>query len=604
MGAPYPPMAVITRCGSRVPALNHKLVRPNYAESMDLGQVRLTEPSSPPAAGAERHPVSGRVDSARRDVITFGVAVASIIMFVGNGGSVLSQAIRSWMGAGGPPDLMLANALTLNVALIIFGWRRYVDLTREVEERREAEKQACLLALTDPLTGCLNRRSIGPAIDETLATASQNGSAVAILLFDLDNFKAVNDLNGHLAGDALLSAVAGRAKAVMPSGSVLARLGGDEFAAAVTFDSTRSEVVDQLAEALIHEAAKGLEHNGLLIETTLSVGIASSDRIMSSDGRVDAQALLNNADIAMYHAKKQGRNRHFWFEPEMANELRFRSELETGIRRGLGRGEFVPFYEQQIDLETGELVGFEMLARWNSPTLGLVSPEIFIPIAEEIGVIGELSEQLIAQALRDASEWSPSLTLSVNISPIQLRDPWFAQRILRLLVEANFPPARLEVEITESCLHENIGVVRSLVASLKNQGITISLDDFGTGYSSLAQLQALPFDRIKIDRSFVTSLGKDKESATIVETITSLGKGMSLPITAEGIETTEALEALRTYGKFKGQGYLYGHPVEAAKVRELLAERGLLAHDPQRDTLLDLRPAQAAGTSKASGTHG
>ncbi|MCA1661804.1 MAG: EAL domain-containing protein [Novosphingobium sp.] len=571
---------------------------------MDLGEVRLVEPSPALAANAPGSPAQGRVEGAQRDVVALGIATASIIMFVGNGGTVLSQAIRSWMGVDRPPDQMLVNALLLNVALLIFGWRRYVDLMREVEERRHAEEQACLLALTDPLTGCLNRRSVGPATDGLLALAREGSSAVAILLFDLDNFKNVNDVSGHRAGDALLSAIAARTQAALPAGSVLARLGGDEFAAAVPFDPARPEAVDRIAETLIREAAQGLEHEGVLIETTLSVGIASSDRIDGGDGVIDAQLLLHNADIAMYHAKKAGRNRHHWFEPEMANELRLRSELETGIRRGLGRGEFVPYYEQQIDLESGDLVGFEMLARWNSPSLGLVGPDIFIPIAEEIGVIAEMSEQLIAQALRDAAEWDPALTLSVNISPIQLRDPWFAQRILRLLVEANFPPSRLEIEITESCLHENVGLVQSLVTSLKNQGIAISLDDFGTGYSSLTQLQTLPFDRIKIDRSFVTSLGSSAESAPIVETIASLGKRMSLPITAEGIETREALEALRAYGKLKGQGYLYGRPVEAAKVRDLLAERGLLLHDPQRDTLLDLRPAREDAPDKASGTHG
>jgi EAL domain-containing protein (putative c-di-GMP-specific phosphodiesterase class I) len=264
----------------------------------------------------------------------------------------------------------------------------------------------------------------------------------------------------------------------------------------------------------------------------------------------------------------------------------------------------VPYYEQQVDLESGELVGFEMLARWNSPALGLVGPDVFIPIAEEIGVIAELSEQLIAQALRDAAEWAPALTLSVNISPIQLRDPWFAQRVLRLLVEANFPPSRLEIEITESCLHENIGVVRSLVTSLKNQGIAITLDDFGTGYSSMAQLQALPFDRIKIDRSFVSALTTDRECATIVRTITSLGEGMSLPITAEGIETPEVLAELKSYGRFKGQGSLYGPPVDAGEVRSVLAGRGLLRHDPQRDTLLELGPEPGEATGQASGTHG
>ena len=571
---------------------------------MDLGEVRLIDPSPVLAANGEDTGVSHRLDGARRDVVALGIAIAAIIMFVGNGGTVLSQAIRSWMGVDRPPDLMLVNALLLNVALLIFGWRRYVDLTREVEERRIAEQRACRLALTDPLTGCLNRRSVGPAAETLLAAARQNGSTVAVLLFDLDNFKSINDVHGHLAGDAMLCAVANRAAAALPPGSALARLGGDEFAAVVAYDANRAESVDQLAEALIRDAAHRVEHDDAVIETTLSVGIASSEGMAGDDGRIDAQLLLHNADIAMYHAKKQGRNRHHWFEPEMAKELRFRSELESGIRRGLGRGEFVPYYEQQVDLETGDLAGFEMLARWNSPALGLVGPEIFIPIAEEIGAIAELSEHLISQALRDALEWSPSLTLSVNISPIQLRDPWFAQRILRLLVEANFPPSRLEIEITESCLHENIEVVRSLVTSLKNQGIAISLDDFGTGYSSLAQLQALPFDRIKIDRSFVSSLVSDKESATIVETITSLGKGLSLPITAEGIENAEVLEQLKAYGKFKGQGYLYGHPIDSEAVRVLLAERGLLAHDPARDTLLDLRAPGEDAVGQASGTHG
>ena len=206
-------------------------------------------------------------------------------------------------------------------------------------------------------------------------------------------------------------------------------------------------------------------------------------------------------------------------------------------------------------------------------------------------MIAELSEQLIAQALRDANEWEPSLTLSVNISPIQLRDPWFAQKLLKLLVEANFPPSRLDIEITETCLHENIGVVRSLVTSLKNQGISISLDDFGTGYSSLAQLRSLPFDRIKIDRSFVSTLASSKESSTIVQAITSLGEGMNMPITAEGIENIEVLAELRTLGKFRGQGFLYGRPETAAQVRRMLATKGRLLSDDKETTALDLRPA-------------
>jgi EAL domain-containing protein (putative c-di-GMP-specific phosphodiesterase class I) len=217
-----------------------------------------------------------------------------------------------------------------------------------------------------------------------------------------------------------------------------------------------------------------------------------------------------------------------------------------------------------------------MLARWNSPRFGTVGPEQFIPVAEDIDVIAELSEALIRQALQDAKGWDPRLTLSVNISPVQLRDPWFAQKLLRLLLDSGFPPHRLEVEITESCLHENIGAVRTIVTSLKNQGIRISLDDFGTGYASLSQLRTLPFDRLKIDRSFVAELAKDGMSNDLVEAIVSLGRGLSLPVTAEGVETPAILEALQTMGELKGQGYLYGYPEDAATTRERLSKLDLL----------------------------
>jgi predicted signal transduction protein with EAL and GGDEF domain len=280
--------------------------------------------------------------------------------------------------------------------------------------------------------------------------------------------------------------------------------------------------------------------------------------------------LIHWADIAMYHAKKNGRDRHAWFEPQMERELRVRNALESGQRRGIGSGEFVPYYEQQIDIQTGKLVGFEMLARWKSPEFGIVSPEMFIPLAEELGVIGELSETLIRKALEDAKGWDPELTLSVNISPVQLRDPWFAQKLLRLLTETGFPPQRFEIEITESCLHENVAVVRSIITSLKNQGVKVSLDDFGTGYSSLAQLRALPFDRLKIDRSFVSELATEGANSELVAAIVSLGRGLGLPIVAEGIENSEALEVLQKLGDIKGQGYHYGRPEDAEATLERL----------------------------------
>jgi predicted signal transduction protein with EAL and GGDEF domain len=312
----------------------------------------------------------------------------------------------------------------------------------------------------------------------------------------------------------------------------------------------------------------------------MSIGIASSTQIEDMrHGTTSAQKLMHKADIAMYHAKKQGKNRFYWFEPPMENELRFRNELEAGIRKGIANGEFRPYYEQQVDLESGKLVGFEMLARWESPEMGVVGPDIFIPIAEEIGVIGEMSEALIARAFEDAKEWDSQLTLAVNISPVQMRDPWFAQKLLKLLVRHNFPANRLDIEITESCLHENVGMVRSMISSLRNQGVGVSLDDFGTGYSSLSQLRSLPFDRLKIDRTFISELKQEEHGEKLVDAILAMSDGLKLPVTAEGIENEVVLEALKRMGKMKGQGYHYGRPEPAGLVLERLSRQDLLAKD-------------------------
>jgi predicted signal transduction protein with EAL and GGDEF domain len=346
----------------------------------------------------------------------------------------------------------------------------------------------------------------------------------------------------------------------------------------MTYPAGHDDRIDDLIIRLFESLAQPFRLPELTVEMTLSVGLAADHDSDGSIGLVvDAAALMHRADMALYHAKKQGRNRYFWFEPSMESELRFRHQIETGIRRGLAHGEFVPFYEQQVDLETSELVGFEMLARWRSPQLGLISPDIFVPIAEEIGLITELSERLMEQAFADAREWDDSLTLSINISPVQLRDPWFAQRLLKKLVAAGFPPKRLEIEITESCLHENIGLVRSMIMSLRNQGVQISLDDFGTGYSSLEQLRNLPFDRIKIDRSFVSELKEPNKRSRIVEAIVSLGRGLDLPLTAEGVEDEEILKALKSMGRLKAQGYFYGYPEDAEAVRTRLKAQGKLA---------------------------
>ena len=513
-----------------------------------------------------------------RDLVALGIATAAIILFVGTGSKIGPEVVQAMMGTGDGPDGPLVSSFLLNIALIIFGWSRYRQLTHEVLLRREAERQARLLAETDPLTGFLNRRTFGSAVDEMIAQASTRHEAVAVLMIDLDNFKLVNDYNGHSAGDQLLLECSRSIARIVPKGALVSRIGGDEFAAAVTFDKGRAEQIEQLVAKLVEAISRPTLINATDIGVTASIGIARSDMARVGDQMRDsASDLLEMADVAMYQAKRQGRNRFYWFEADMAAEIRFRSEIEAGIRKGIQLGQFLPYYEQQIDLQTGELTGFEMLARWDSPEFGSVSPEIFIPIAEEIGAIGPLSEGVIRQALIDAKSWDPRLTLAVNISPVQLRDPWFSQKLLKLLVEANFPAHRLEIEVTESCLHRNVAQVRSLITSLKNQGVRVSLDDFGTGYSSLAQLRTLPFDRIKIDRSFVTSLIENKDSAAIVHAIAMLGQGLNLPVTAEGIESSAVLEKLQQYGDIKGQGYLYGMPRSADDIRLWLESIGMMS---------------------------
>ena len=513
----------------------------------------------------------GQVTNAQRDLVTGGIVIAAALLFVWTGGAALSQAVRGLVGLGAGVEQILMVTLLLNVALILFGYRRYRDLQAEVQHRALAEERARSLAATDPLTGFHNRRSLEEQAGTLLMRARRYGKVVAVMMLDLDHFKTVNDIHGHSAGDNVLKVVAARIAQTMPHGAVAARLGGDEFACVSLFDPLVPETVDRLAEEIVAAITRIIPHEGAELSVSTSLGIARSDR----DGQ-SIDTLLRRADIAMYAAKNAGRNRFRWFTAAMEEDLHRRNAIEAGMRRGIAAGEFVPYYEQQIDLTTGRLLGFEMLARWESPTLGLVVPDIFIPIAEETGMIGDLSFAIMRRAFIDARNWDPSLSLSVNISPSQLKDPWLSQKIMKLLTETGFPPNRLEIEITETSLFENLELARAIVSSLKNQGIRIALDDFGTGYSSLAHLRALPFDRIKIDRSFVKSMNENSESAAIVQAIARLGESLGLPVTAEGIETTDIEAQLRVLGLSKGQGWHFGKPMTVDQARRLLAERDML----------------------------
>ncbi|WP_370178267.1 putative bifunctional diguanylate cyclase/phosphodiesterase [Alteriqipengyuania sp.] len=543
-----------------------------------------------------------RLDKAQRDIVMLGIATAAILLFVGIGGTVMPQVAQHWVDSSvAPPDTALVNALLLNIALIIFGWRRYSDLRKEIDQRREAEEKAKRLSQLDPLTGCFNRRSATEKLMNAIAGEGLAHRYAGFVMIDLDGFKEINDTNGHQAGDEVLLSIADRLREVAPEGASVARLGGDEFAVILQISDTDLEVVESWVSVMIAKIALPIETEMGPLNVTISAGVAVHDvgkQVANLEGA--ARKLMHRADLAMYQAKKDGRNRYCWFDTAMEVEARLRREMEAAIRKGLERGEFSPHYEQQVDLETGQLVGFEMLARWTSADLGPVSPDIFIPVAENCGLIGALSESLIGRALEDAKSWDKSLSLSVNISPMQLRDPWFPQKLLKLLLASEFPPARLDVEISESCLQENLSAVQTMIVSLKNLGVRVSLDDFGTGFATLTQLRTLPFDRVKIDRSFVGELRKVAEAASegaidreqhdhIVSTLVSLGKGLHIPVTAEGIEDASILETLRSMGEMKGQGYLYGKPEDAAAVLKRLAQLNMLSEPSVANTEDDQR---------------
>ena len=507
----------------------------------------------------------------KTDFLAGGVIIAAIVMFVGNGSAVMSNVVRAVTGQGFGVDNVMTTIILLNISIIIFGWGRYKELSTELQFRKVSEQDAKTLAATDPLTGLLNRRTIVEQTSDMMTRARRLNQSIAFLTLDLDNFKNVNDVHGHNAGDIVLKTAAKNIAAVLPPRSLMARLGGDEFACAFIYNSDQPDTVIRITEDIIENVSTPLTEAGMHVVVTTSIGIAQDEEAARS-----VDTLMRQSDIAMYASKKQGRNRYCWFDHSMEQELQVRNSMESGIRAGVPAGEFVPYFEQQVDLITGCITGFEMLARWESPANGLVSPEIFIPIAEETGIIGDLSMSVMRQAFSEAKNWDEQLTLSVNVSPTQLLDPWLAQKIVKLLVETGFPATRLEVEITESSLFENLNLAQSIVGSLKNQGIKIALDDFGTGYSSLAHLRALPFDRIKIDRSFVTSVKASQENAAIVNAISGLGENLSLPITAEGIEDKEVADHMRTIGCTKGQGWYFGKPMAIAQTRKLLAERDLL----------------------------
>jgi len=516
-----------------------------------------------------------RLATARRDAIVVVVLITAVMLLIWNG-SAFFHDLRLGVPVFGPEIRIASTALTLNVVLILFGWRRYVDLQHEAEMRAEGERRAAVLASTDTATGLNNRKGFADKTEELMAAASQRGEDVAVLSLQIHRFKIVNDQHGYDTGDRLLRCLAEAMTDALGAEAVVARVSGDEFAAALAVPTGEVAAVEQRAEAVLQAITRPFMIDERMIQVGAFAGIASAPA-----GEVRVPDMLRRADIALNHAKNGRVIRPIWFDAGMERALVAQGEIEQGIRHGLEHGQFIPFFEPQIDLVTGEIIGFEVLARWNHPLSGVIGPDVFIPIAEDIGVIGRMSEQVIGEALRHAASWDADLKISVNISPTQFTDGWLAQRIVRLLTETAFPANRLVVEITESSLIADLDLARSIVSSLKNQGVQLALDDFGTGFASLSNLRSLPFDMIKIDRSFVTNIQGNKESLAITRAVTTLANALSVPVCVEGIESEGALEAVVALGCEVGQGWYFGKPMPAEQARDLLNLRTHVEDKPR-----------------------
>ena len=427
-------------------------------------------------------------------------------------------------------------------------------LSAEISEREAAEARAQSLARHDPLTGLANRRHFLEELERRLSLVGDERNAFALMFIDLDRFKPINDVHGHAIGDQLLQVIGTRLTSCIRDDSFAARLGGDEFAVLLEGPDGR-EGVAAAARRVLHELSAPILVNGLKLTVGASIGVS----LCPEDGH-NAADLLQRGDAAMLRAKED-RGAFKFFDSSIDEELKSKAALENELRTAIPNGDIVPYFQPVIELDTGALVGFEVLARWPHGDRGMVPPSAFIPVAEEAGLVDAMFWALLAQACRKALDAPGDFMLAVNISPSQVRHQWFPEKVLRTLRETGFPAQRLEIEVTESAMIGDVARAKSSLLSLKNQGVRIALDDFGTGYSSLFLLRELPIDKLKIDRSFVATITADRENATIVGALAGLGKALGLQVTAEGVEDEATADALRAMGCGYAQGFLYGAAV-------------------------------------------
>jgi diguanylate cyclase (GGDEF)-like protein len=440
------------------------------------------------------------------------------------------------------------------------GW---VATHEDITEQRQSEVKIEYMAHHDSLTDLANRVLLNERLEQALGHRIHREEIVAVHHLDLDQFKAVNDTFGHLAGDKLLKIVAGRLRGLVRDTDTIARMGGDEFVIVQGPIRDPAEATS-LAQRIIALISEPYDIDGHQAIIGASIGIA----VGPGDG-LKPDRLLRNADLALYRAKGDGRGTFRFFEPAMDQQMQARRIMELDLRKALAAGEFELYYQPVVNLASNEISGFEALIRWNHPEKGMVAPATFIPLAEEIGFIVPIGEWVIRQACTTAAQWPGDLHVAVNISAVQFRSPGLMQVIVGALAASGLHPTRLEIEITESVLLQNKETTLELLHQLRALGVRIAMDDFGTGYSSLTYLQCFPFDKIKIDRSFVKDITENPGSLNIVRAVAALANGMGMTATAEGVETSEQLDKITSEGCTEMQGYLFSKPLPAAEIERL-----------------------------------
>ena len=435
----------------------------------------------------------------------------------------------------------------------------------DVTERQRSEERIAHMARHDALTDLPNRVLLLEQLNHEIKRVKR-GECLAVLCLDLDQFKSVNDALGHHIGDELLKLVGERLRGCTRELDIVARMGGDEFAIIMTQMDQASDAA-VLSKRIRDSVIRPYQIDGHQIVTDISIGIS-----VAPMDAVDSHELLRNADMALYDAKGDGRGTFRFFEPEMNTRMRVRRELEMDMRKALVAEQFELHYQPLVTLETNVVNGFEALLRWKHPTRGLISPADFIPIAEETGLIVPLGEWVLNAACNEAVEWPGHIKVAVNLSPAQLNSRNLISMVMSALDESGLPPNRLQLEITETVLLQNTFSTLATLHELRKMGVQIALDDFGTGYSSLSYLRSFPFDKIKIDRSFIQDLSNGAEPFAIVNAVAGLAKCLNMTSTAEGVETQQQMEVLQAIGCTEMQGYLFSQARPASEIRQFFAQ--------------------------------